>query len=216
MNAALPFRISRKAAFTMTEIALCIAIIGIALVAIIGVLPSGLTVQKQNREDALVAQDSQFLIESIRSGSLGISDLTNNVDYIRWRRAGAESFTEYYRGPNYLDPLPGTPIPITDAWQVLALLSVPRYETRVIGRKVVVVENEVTAQFRSLSSPFSEKSYRDGPARSGTLCHGIPLSGQRGGGLGGDPAPVTPPFLYQSGGLHRGFQPTGSSGGVPE
>ncbi len=149
----------------MTEIALCIAVIGIALVAIIGVLPSGLTVQKQNREDTLVAQDSQFLTESIRSGSIGISDLTNRVDFIHWRRMSAtpaEQGDEYYRGPNFTDALPGTSIPITDAWQILALLSVPRFESKLVGRNVVLIENEITAQFRSLNSPFTEKSYRDG------------------------------------------------------
>lgn len=54
------------AAFTLTELALCIAVIGLALTAILGVLPSGLNVQKANREDTLVAQDAQFLAEAIR------------------------------------------------------------------------------------------------------------------------------------------------------
>ncbi|KAB2674266.1 MAG: type II secretion system protein [Verrucomicrobia bacterium] len=160
MRAALPYR-RRAAAFTMTEIALCIAVIGIAMVAIIGVLPSGLNVQKQNREETLVAQDAQFLIEAVRSGSLGVSDLTNQVDYIRWRRFGAFTGDNFYRGPNYKEALPGAEVPITQAWQVVALLSLPRYETVVVGQKVLVVENIVTAQFRSFTSPFSEKSYRD-------------------------------------------------------
>ena len=38
-------------AFTMIEIAICLAIIGIALVAIIGVLPLGMNVQRDNREE---------------------------------------------------------------------------------------------------------------------------------------------------------------------
>jgi len=38
-----------QSAFTMIEIALCIAVVAIAMVAIIGVLPAGLNVQKQNR-----------------------------------------------------------------------------------------------------------------------------------------------------------------------
>ncbi len=161
MHAPFPYR-RRAAAFTLTEIALCIAVIGIALVAIIGVLPSGLNVQKQNREDTLVAQDAQFLIESIRSGSLGISDLTNNVDYIRWRRVGALTGDNFYKGPNYNETLPGPTEKITQAWQVVALLSLPRYEAVVVGKEVRIVENIVTAQFRSFTSPFSEKSYRDG------------------------------------------------------
>ena len=38
----------------MIEIALCLAIIGFALVAIIGILPAGMQVQKDNREDTIV------------------------------------------------------------------------------------------------------------------------------------------------------------------
>lgn len=148
--------LDRRAAFTLTELALCIAVVGIALTAIIGVLPSGLSVQKQNREDTLVAQDAQFLIESIRSGAMAIPDLTNQVDFILWRRTGAQRQDFYFRGPNYQETLPGTVIPLTASWQVTALLGMPRYEAVPAG----IVQNEVTAQFRTFSSPFSEKSYR--------------------------------------------------------
>lgn len=67
------------AAFTMVEIALALAVIGFALVAIVGVLPQGLTIQKNNREDTLVSQDGPFLIEAIRSGAKGVEALSNNV-----------------------------------------------------------------------------------------------------------------------------------------
>lgn len=141
----------------MTEIALCIAVIGIALVAIVGVLPSGLNVQRQNREDTLVAQDAQFLIETIRAGAAGIADLTNQVDFIRWRRTGAEVSEVYFRGPNYYEPLPGTVINLTTSWQVTAILSQPRFEFLPNNR---VIRNEITAQFRTFSGPFTEKAYR--------------------------------------------------------
>ena len=42
------------AAFTMMEIAISLAVIGIALVAIIGVLPIGMNVQQTNREETIV------------------------------------------------------------------------------------------------------------------------------------------------------------------
>ena len=47
----------------MVEIALAIGILGIALVAIVGVLPVGLNVQKDNREDTLVEQEGDFFME---------------------------------------------------------------------------------------------------------------------------------------------------------
>jgi hypothetical protein len=45
-------------AFTMVEIAISLAVIGFALVAIIGVLPRGLRVQRENREETIINQDA--------------------------------------------------------------------------------------------------------------------------------------------------------------
>ncbi len=67
------------AAFTMMEIAICLAIIGFALVAIIGVLPIGLNTQRDNREETIINQEATMLLETIRSGSRGADDLTNYV-----------------------------------------------------------------------------------------------------------------------------------------
>jgi type II secretory pathway pseudopilin PulG len=66
-------------AFTMIEIAICLAVIGFALVAIIGILPSGLQVQRDNREDTIINQDGTYLLEAIRSGATNLDDLTNYV-----------------------------------------------------------------------------------------------------------------------------------------
>jgi type II secretory pathway pseudopilin PulG len=68
---AQPSRRARQAAFTMVEIALCIGIIGFALVAIIGVLPTGLRVQKDNRDDTVLGQDATIFMEAIRGGAQG-------------------------------------------------------------------------------------------------------------------------------------------------
>src|SRR5438552_17970166 len=76
--------VSRRntAAFTMVEIALCLGVIAIALVAIIGVLPTGVRVQRDNREDTIINQEGLFLLEAIRSGSRGLDYLTNYFDTI--------------------------------------------------------------------------------------------------------------------------------------
>jgi prepilin-type N-terminal cleavage/methylation domain-containing protein len=74
--AACPFS---RSGFTMIEIALCLAIIGFALVAIIGVLPAGLNVQKDNREETIINQDAVVWMNAIRNGALGTEDLTNYV-----------------------------------------------------------------------------------------------------------------------------------------
>ncbi len=71
--------VTRQSGFTMIEIALCLAIIGIALVAIIGVLPMGMNVQKDNREETIVNQDATMFMNAIRNGERGLNDLTNYV-----------------------------------------------------------------------------------------------------------------------------------------
>src|ERR1051325_860703 len=70
-----------RCGFTMVEIALSIAVVAFALVAILGVLPTGMTVQKDNREDNIINQEGRYWMEALRSGSV-IEDLTNYVESI--------------------------------------------------------------------------------------------------------------------------------------
>src|SRR5713226_956163 len=63
---------SASSAFTMVEIAISLAVIGFALVAIIGILPSGTNVQKENREETIIGQDASLFIDAIRSGTKGM------------------------------------------------------------------------------------------------------------------------------------------------
>ena len=44
-----------RAGFTIIELVICLGIIAFALVAIIGVLPIGINVQKDNREETRIA-----------------------------------------------------------------------------------------------------------------------------------------------------------------
>jgi type II secretory pathway pseudopilin PulG len=66
-----PARHGAQSAFTMVEIALALAVIGFALVAIVGVLPLGLEVQKQNREDTIIDHKANYLLDGLRTGSRG-------------------------------------------------------------------------------------------------------------------------------------------------
>lgn len=84
-----------RAAFTLVEIALCIAIVAFALVAIIGVLPTGLEVKRENREDTVVNQDLQVWTEVIRSASTNSSVLTNYVEWVEFRN-GATFVDRFY------------------------------------------------------------------------------------------------------------------------
>src|SRR5438046_10568599 len=105
MKQVISFRQNRGTrAFTMIEIAISVAVIAFALVAIIGVLPAGLQVQKENREDTLMAQDGTYWMEAIRNGAVGLDDLTNYVEQIK---------------------VGGTNRPFSNAQELIGLLSNP-------------------------------------------------------------------------------------------
>lgn len=71
-----------EAAFTMVEIALALAVVAFALVAIIGVLPTGLQVQRDNRQETIINQEGEYLLNSIRSGADRLGVLSNAVYFI--------------------------------------------------------------------------------------------------------------------------------------
>jgi type II secretory pathway pseudopilin PulG len=108
MKLVMSFRQNRGTrAFTMIEIAISVAVIAFALVAIIGVLPAGLQVQKENREDTLLAQDGTYFMQAIRNGAYGLDELTNYVSSIEINGTGYSNFT---RGAEVIGLLstPGT------------------------------------------------------------------------------------------------------------
>ena len=93
----LPFRTRSARAFTMVEIAIALGVIGFALVAIIGILPAGLEVQRDNRSETIINQDGTFWLEAIRNGALGLDNLSNHVEEISTPEDGGKTFV---LGPN--------------------------------------------------------------------------------------------------------------------
>jgi type II secretory pathway pseudopilin PulG len=174
----------RAAAFTLIEIALSLAVIGFALVAIIGILPTGLTVQKENREETLINFEAAFLMDAIRNGSRGQEDLTNYVMVITNRfyhytfnRAGTNLDTAYgtnhynaFTYTNYeLDGVAYSTPFLTNGANIVGLLSTPKYE--VTYNRINPADpnsgtdpssgsftsNYVSADFRSLSGPVVDQ-----------------------------------------------------------
>tara|TARA_Y100001934_G_scaffold279419_1_gene383142 strand:- start:1256 stop:2119 length:864 start_codon:yes stop_codon:yes gene_type:complete len=82
----------RRAGFTIIELVICLGIIAFALVAIIGVLPIGINVQKDNREETIINQDGMFWMEAIRSGATGMNDLTNHIAFIEIRNSNSQVY----------------------------------------------------------------------------------------------------------------------------
>ncbi|HMP84874.1 MAG TPA: type II secretion system protein [Verrucomicrobiota bacterium] len=154
---------SRQSAFTMVEIAIALAVIGFALVAIIGVLPTGLNVQQQNREETIINQDASIFINAIRNGDRGLDELTNYVIVITnqmWRfnvtdtstnlATGSWPDTRWYR---FDDASPGNAQRLTNGMRIVGLLGKQRIEPIEGG----YYSNSVTAFFRALSGAATEK-----------------------------------------------------------
>jgi type II secretory pathway pseudopilin PulG len=152
--------------FTMMEIAICLAIIGFALVAIIGVLPYGMNTQRDNREETIINQDATVLLNDIRSGAYGSDDLTNYVYAITNNRV-------FY---NNGVPTPELPAPgvttadlLTNGTMIVGLLSTPEFtDANGIPMPLPPVNyngwsNHIVAYVRSMSGPAAEKPPQDNP-----------------------------------------------------
>lgn len=134
--------------FTMVEIAIALGILAFALVAIIGVLPTGMKVQKENRDDTIINQDGLFFLEAIRSGAKGIDDLTNYVESVTvtYGRERPVVFTNNpAAGPNWL----------TNGLQIVGLLSTPKLERLSDGS---FRSNSVVARVRAISGVAVDQS----------------------------------------------------------
>jgi type II secretory pathway pseudopilin PulG len=90
----------KNTAFTLIEIALSIAIVAFALVAIIGVMPAGLNVQRENREEAIVNGDAKVIIEAIKAGNLNSPVIASRVDWVAIYSNGITIFTNVPPFPN--------------------------------------------------------------------------------------------------------------------
>ncbi|MSU35817.1 MAG: hypothetical protein EXS36_12080 [Pedosphaera sp.] len=171
----------RSTAFTMVELALCIAVAGIALVAIIGVLPTGMNVQKKNREETIINADAQYWLEAIRNGSIGLQDLTNYVDVIRitssnnitgsydvshfvgarWKSlVGFNPPQNRARFFDDINPKSGYQGLISAA-NIVGLMSQPKVFPHSSGNSSKNLTNEVLAIVRAITGSAIEKPARD-------------------------------------------------------
>jgi len=152
-------------AFTMIEIAISLAVIGFALVAIIGILPTALNVQKDNRQETIINQDASIFMNGIRNGERGLDDLTNYVVAITnyWRGytprgapSGSAHVSAYTYTNSWLDSGLATPqFPITNGSRIIGLLSRPKIIPQPGG---AYLSNHMVAVVRSISGAASEKS----------------------------------------------------------
>jgi type II secretory pathway pseudopilin PulG len=165
----------------MIEIAICLAIIGFALVAIIGVLPYGMNTQRDNRQETLIGQDASMLLETIRSGSHGADDLTNyvyaiantgqSVGYLNPVLAGQMNFI----GANSFPSITQWSSILTNGANIIGLLSTPEFFNN-------GASNHIIAYVRAMSGLAAEKPPQDNAIMVGDtfayrlLCVNAPIA----------------------------------------
>jgi hypothetical protein len=169
----------------MIEVALCLAIIGFALVSILLVLPLGMNHQRETRERTMVSQDATILLEAIKSGTRGMDDLTNYVFAVtnffqgydtNGVRRGILHKASYSYKLGYYDGVLNTSMNISNGLRIIGLLSTPEYTAGIdagggiLGgaalRSTVGVpytSNRVYAYVRSLSGLAAEKPPQSNP-----------------------------------------------------
>jgi type II secretory pathway pseudopilin PulG len=144
----------------MIEIAVSLAIIGFALVAIIGVLPYGMNVQKDNREETIINQDATVLMNAIRSGAQGMDDLTNYVMAITnevWLYPNGAVHGTFIGRYGYTNSAPSSQFPLINGFRIVGLLSTPKYVPLPLAKPPGFLSNNVVAYVRSMSGPADEK-----------------------------------------------------------
>ena len=155
-----------RSAFTLVEIALALAIIGFALVAIIGVLPTGLNVQRDNREETIIVHEANYFMDAIRNGARGLDNLTNSIIRIRndwttfntnttpWTKV-ASDYDEYTKTTFRVTsgPLPAE-FALTNGYRIIGLLGRPKFED---AGSPILRSNHVAAFLHALSGAASEK-----------------------------------------------------------
>ena len=171
----------------MMEIAISLAIIGVALVAIIGVLPLGMNTQQDNRQRTLIAQDAGEFIEAIRNGSMGLDDLTNYVYAIsnswvefspngQFYLSGTNGYT--YSAAEFASGYPALPngnVPITNGMIIVGLLGTPEFMNASNGAPLdwgevvntnfdnYYFSNRVVAYVHSISGTAVDRPPQDNP-----------------------------------------------------
>lgn len=173
-----------QSAFTMIEIALCLAIIGFALVAIIGVLPIGMNTQRDTREETVINQDATVLLEAIRNGSRGANDLTNYV-YAITNFQGQFAANAIFQSTKIYGYTNGYPSYLTNGANIIGLLSTPEFTDLFLNPTNNLLgggySNHIVAYVRSLSGLAAEKPPQDNPIMVGdtfsyhVLCVNAPV-----------------------------------------
>jgi prepilin-type N-terminal cleavage/methylation domain-containing protein len=146
--------------FTLVEIAVSLAVLAFALVAVVGVLPIGINVQRENRERTVINEDARLLMEAMRQGNQALGALTNHVEAIiltMTNRNAESSFAYYFADnpiPNSLAAWKGTWLATNNPVFDIAALTSPRGFAQAPGFNYY----RSMAVMRAMSGAFTEQA----------------------------------------------------------
>ena len=145
--------------FTMVEIAIALGVIAIALIAIIGVMPIGVNVQRTNEDDTIINQDGKLWLEAICSGARGLHYLTNHVEaiWITNISATASQVTLHTNSPGATRAgNPAVDGSLTNGVRILGLLSRPKL--LFTNTPPGFVTNQIAAYVHAISGSAAEQN----------------------------------------------------------
>jgi hypothetical protein len=138
-------------------------VIGFALVAIIGILPMGMQVQKDNRQETIINQEATIFMDAIRNGGHALDYLTNYVYAITNYSAefnlntGAPVAGRTV-GYTYNSSSETPDFWLTNGSRIVGLLSTPKYQNpSPNGVANNIRSNHFVAFVRAMSGAASEK-----------------------------------------------------------
>ena len=146
----------------MIEIAIAVGVIGFALVAVIGILPKGMNVQKDNREETIISQDAPYFLNAIRNGEMRTNNsiLTGYVESITVTNVGGPNPNIVY---NNLFLTGGTNNAfLTNDMIIVGLLSTPEFDSRFAGQSngVIAIVDAMTGSAIQQNGANSATTFR--------------------------------------------------------
>lgn len=137
----------------MIEIALALGVIAFALVAIIGILPFGLNVQKESHQDTVISQDAPFFLTAIRNGGQATSFGNTNLDFLTNYVESIAIVSTTSSGAKTTN-FP----PINNGKAILGALTTPEFSPVFNPNGAPETTNFVVARIRSLSGNALEQN----------------------------------------------------------
>ena len=104
----------RQGGFTISEVVLAIGVVAFGLVAVLGVLPAGLAVTKDNREETIIRYEARYWINALRAGMQQFDAL----DQVEWVEIQLWDPTVLLNGQLINVPNPDTGVPDTTPTEV--------------------------------------------------------------------------------------------------